>query len=460
MNLTLDDTKHFYQNSLIASYIEGVCVSGNSVPVTRPSYLFNFNVHSKCHRKLVTSACSLFGDSYFISLFNKFRNFVGMVRHSPKKLKVFKYLFCYLLDCYSKQKVCVISRSSSSYDGRVAASVADFFESEGLAHNIVGYSYNDENGIASSVIPTQLFIDECTRHNVTYSLEKNVPFIEVRDELKKPKDIDLIKKEAPTAFSNAAKPARVYNKLWLNHTASFLNGFELNPFAKRIFNNDLYHGGRFYCHFQNLPSKERANLLIDNEKTVELDFKAMHINILYSLANKSLKSDPYSVDGIDRKVMKLLMLRLVNTNNLAGFKTVVTLSGNPKNKMRYDEYRRDLMQYELGKISIKPAHPFAFGNFIPGVTDHLTGDEALKIITKKHKAIRHMFGTDRLGTKLQNIDSNVMAEILVNLSQKDIPALPVHDSVIVRESDQAIAHDVMKKAYLKIMKHDIDVTRK
>ncbi|WP_146145179.1 hypothetical protein [Photobacterium aquimaris] len=465
---TFEDTKNFYQNSLIAPYMEDVSSVRLSVTVPRPSFLFDLNSPSKKKglRKLVSSDCSLiFGQDFFSSLYSKYRSYVGMVRHSPKKLKVFTHLFCYLLDCYDKQKVCVLARSSASYDGRVAASVADFFESEGLAHNIIGYSYDnsDENGNASSIIPTQLFIEECTRHNVVYSLKNDIPFIEVRDDEKQSLDIDLIKKEDKKNFNMVAKPVRNHNKLWLNHTAT-LNGFELSPFAKRIFNKDLEHGGRFYCPFQNMPSSDRDNILIDGEKTVELDFKAIHINILYSLANKQLKGDPYLVDGIERKVMKSLMLRLVNSESISGFKAIITKSGNPKNKAIYAQYCRDLLLYDqektLANEYVKPRNPFPFENYIPGIPDDVTGDDVYKIITDKHHVIAHMFGADLLGTRLQNIDSNIMAEILMNLAKQGIPALPVHDSVIVKESDQAIANDVMKKAYFKIMKHDIDVTTK
>ena len=180
-----------------------------------------------------------------------------------------------------------------------------------------------------------------------------------------------------------------------------------------------------------------------------------------------MKGDPYLVDGIERKVMKLLMLRLVNSKSISGFKSIITKSGKPENKAIQAQYERDLLHYEQekeqGNECVKPLNPFIYDShetFIPGIPDGLTGDAVYKIITDKHHAIAHLFGAENLGTRLQNIDSNIMAEILMNLAKQGIPALPVHDSVIVKESDQAIANDVMKTAYLKIMKHDIEVTTK
>jgi hypothetical protein len=91
----------------------------------------------------------------------------------------------------------------------------------------------------------------------------------------------------------------------------------------RVFNNgDLANpkfnqGGRFYGGWwQQIPSEYRSRLRIDGKKTVELDYSAMHFYMMYSekgLATPT--SDPYTVDGIDRKSAKVALNIALNASS-------------------------------------------------------------------------------------------------------------------------------------------------
>ena len=438
----------------------------NVVPLPNSAvFLTSFAEHNALERQDVNTITIKKGKHFIDYLFRSFLMINSLVyKNAKKRKKAFIDFFISLLHAHENNSVIAYTRKTVTKHGKYNAMFARFFATKGYAFNLIGaksFGMNgSDSGITSWSMPTPALIAACELNDVVYSIKKEIPLVIIRDANKKDLKNNDLKAFTKKDIEDAAKPVIAHNDTWKRHTATF-NDKKLNPFAKRVFNQDLEHGGRFYCPFQNMPSEDRAYIRIDGEKTVELDFKAIHINILYSLANKQLKGDPYLVDGIDRKVMKLLMLRLVNSN-VGGFKSVITVSGNPENKAIYAQYERDLLHYEqekaLGNECVKPRNPFPFENFIPGIPDNLTGDDVYRLITDKHRPIAHLFGADQLGTRLQNIDSNIMSEILMNLAKQGIPALPVHDSVIVRESDQAIANDVMKKAYLKIMKHDIDVT--
>src|SRR4030095_8241907 len=53
--------------------------------------------------------------------------------------------------------------------------------------------------------------------------------------------------------------------------------------ARRIFAPDFSHHGRCYCAPQNIPSDARANMLINGEPCVELDYSAMHPTLAYNI---------------------------------------------------------------------------------------------------------------------------------------------------------------------------------
>ena len=55
------------------------------------------------------------------------------------------------------------------------------------------------------------------------------------------------------------------------------------------------------------------------------------------------------------------------------------------------------------------------------------------------------------GVKLQNIDSHIMDYILQHFSQKGETVIPIHDSVLVRESLKEELYGVMEDAYEHIM---------
>lgn len=63
-----------------------------------------------------------------------------------------------------------------------------------------------------------------------------------------------------------------------------------------------------------------------------------------------------------------------------------------------------------------------------------------------HSAIAEDFFTG-VGLELQNLDSMIMADILNQFLDKELPLIPVHDSVVVPQSYEDEAKKVMKKAY-------------
>ena len=56
-----------------------------------------------------------------------------------------------------------------------------------------------------------------------------------------------------------------------------------------------------------------------------------------------------------------------------------------------------------------------------------------------------------VGLTLQNIDSKIMDDILTNLRKLGIPALPVHDSVIVEKGFEEELKHQMVSCYKKVM---------
>lgn len=381
---------------------------------------------------------------------NLFCLFFNKNKLSKRFIECLDSFLANLLNAYSTMSQLLYSRRGSNCDYRYVVKVVDYLAHHGYVLNIIGKD-NEYQGNSSWLIPTSKLCTQFESFKIRAALKKNSPMIEVRDKDKKPLSLNRFKRRQARLFRESSEPVQVYNNLWLKHDAT-LNGRVLIPFMKRKFNGDLNHGGRFYDASHLVLSKElRPSILIDGEPTVEPDFKAMHFAILYALAGIQLEDDPYMVEGFERKTIKLVSLVLLNSEDLERFKANVTKSGNPKVKAAYDQYQKDrvifLQRSSQGLSCKEPNKPKSLHGFIEGMPDGIQGSELLEAINQRHNPIAHLFGTDKIGLKLQNKDSRIMARTITTLARKDIPVLPVHDSVRCRESDLEAVCEAMRESF-------------
>ena len=222
----------------------------------------------------------------------------------------------------------------------------------------------------------------------------------------------------------------------------------LYPSISAVFSRGNFDcGGRLYSivkrgiGWQNLSQEERHTITINGESTVELDFKALHISMLYAIMGIQIKEDPYTYFSTEmRSLYKTLMLRLLNARSIRGTlqsieRTLWTLKRKP---------------FILGKEM----------KFLKAVEKFKPNwDKLVSELMAHHKPIRRFFGSD-CGVYLQRLDGEMMLRILSTLTTEGIPALPVHDSVIVARSHQKRTIEVMQNVYRRYMGFDCIVEAK
>ncbi len=184
---------------------------------------------------------------------------------------------------------------------------------------------------------------------------------------------------------------------------------------------------------QELPKAVRERITINGSPTDELDFKSLHATMLYHMKGLQGSPDAYDIfpDAPDRwtlrKCVKLAFNRIINSENWKQAKGSIRECFNRDNP-------------ELGK-TLKRHFKTA------GAEDENEFVECLiSIIIKAHQPIKEYFCSG-IWKELQRIDADIMLLIISRLRSMNIPALPVHDSIIVRKQDASIAHDVMLSAY-------------
>jgi hypothetical protein len=189
----------------------------------------------------------------------------------------------------------------------------------------------------------------------------------------------------------------------------------------RVFNRGSFDcNGRAYgALHQKLPKELRPFIHIDGRPTLEIDFRAYHVIMLYHLKGIDYPEDPYTVcGGLEmRKAFKIASLIGINAPTIR------------------KAYRAILAKFEEENIPL------------PMVK------RPLKYLIETYKA-RHQPIADSIcsdvGIELQNIDSHIMNSILMRLMDMGILGLSVYDSVIVAEEFAEIARSVMIEEYQKV----------
>jgi hypothetical protein len=189
-----------------------------------------------------------------------------------------------------------------------------------------------------------------------------------------------------------------------------------------VFNRKSFKkGGRaFGATYQWLPKLIRKGIRINNENTVEFDYKAYHIRMLYHLNGIDYQEDPYIVCGGEkyRKAFKCASLVIINAKNETEAKSAI---------------RDELIDSKI---------PF------PDINNPLNW--MVDRFKEAHQPIAKFICSD-YGITLQNIDSHIMNAILMSLMNKGILGLSLYDSVIVAEQHQDILFQLMMDEYEKKM---------
>lgn len=182
----------------------------------------------------------------------------------------------------------------------------------------------------------------------------------------------------------------------------------------RVFNNGSFDlGGRFYGGWwMGLSKLDRTRLLINGEPVVELDFGGLHPRILHDRAGTPLHpdEDPYALPGrladVPRDLRKQAFAQLLNT------------SGN--------------IRAPRGAVARLPRR--------------VSWKQVVEAMEARHRPVAHWFRKGR-GLELQAIDARIADYVLIQMAQRGVPCLPVHDSFIVPAPRASILHEVMEASY-------------
>ena len=209
----------------------------------------------------------------------------------------------------------------------------------------------------------------------------------------------------------------------LNHQVvqrKFIDNGEVDSQGQPLFNS----GGRSYSAWSSLSgSDERRHIYIDGQKTVEVDYQASALNIIYkALTGVVYAGDPYTISVgnvlIPRHLVKQIATTSLNSNTVEGNSSAI---GNAYGKLDSSLKAEDKLKFSQYK----------------DIKKKITIKDILEAFLTKHYLIRHMFLRGKqVGNKVQCLESDLVFAVVNELTNRSIPTLTVHDSFIVKATDK------------------------
>jgi hypothetical protein len=192
------------------------------------------------------------------------------------------------------------------------------------------------------------------------------------------------------------------------------NGGRAQAQLHRVFHRgDFANGGRFYGgHWQNIPAEGgRDQITINGQPTTEVDYRGLHIRLLYQEASKQMPADPY--DFAPRDQAKLALLIAINARS--HISAVRALA--------------DALRGDAGF-----SDPFT------------TADRLLKAAKARHPDIAWALASDA-GVRLMRKDSELAERIMLETVRAiGIVPLAIHDSFIVPTNQEGRLVETMESA--------------
>jgi hypothetical protein len=206
------------------------------------------------------------------------------------------------------------------------------------------------------------------------------------------------------------------------------------------FRGDFLHLGRFYHQLSEWPLEKRKLIEVEGVPTVEYDFKALHINLLYANFTKTLcKGDAYAIPSypfnVDRDMGRRLAkvvanVGAINSPNIG--EAVNAINGAVRGYPDKD-----------GKW-IKPRRP-ELREWCEAKGIHIT-KETVQSFVEYHKEIsEYLF--DGHGLVLQRMDSAILRRVLLSFVDAAMWIVPFHDSFRVQVYHEAKLINEMRKAF-------------
>ena len=187
-------------------------------------------------------------------------------------------------------------------------------------------------------------------------------------------------------------------------------------------------GGRLYSqgkeNYQQMPGTERLKMTIGGEAVCEIDIRASFLTIFHARQGQPLnqKSDPYVLPGLGKTARDAV-------------KTFITTTfGNSQFPAKWSQ--RAVMEYtERTGENLSKVYPVV---------------KIREQIAKSYPLLGALCRNAKkppIWAELMFLESEAVIKTMIALQGRDVPSLSVHDSLIVQQSQEALATKLLAESY-------------
>jgi hypothetical protein len=232
----------------------------------------------------------------------------------------------------------------------------------------------------------------------------------------------------------------------------------------RVFHDgDTKLGGRFVgAWYQNIPRNYRERIWIAKPgahpaPTREIDFSEMQPRMLYAKAHVPCLCSPYEIYPADpaanaasRDAIKILLLPMLNAEDRG------KALGAARNEVRdrFADWWPDNYPGEAPPMSVDQMGKAMW----PGCKPL---HELINDIEAAHRCIIDRFYNPRIGKELMYDEARIAEAVMVRMIRSyGVPALPIHDSFVVRKGYEDMLEQFMEDAFRELFPNVHDVPTK
>jgi len=217
---------------------------------------------------------------------------------------------------------------------------------------------------------------------------------------------------------------------------------------EKLENKDFIFGGRIYGPWASASGNDRKTILINGEETIEIDRTASHINAMYQFVTGSpyQYGDPYHLE-VDGLVIPRFIVKKYSSLMQGSKPGYQSTAMRVTRSFREDAEKKNAKQSDIDNYQI----------FLEWKKRY-TPTKIIDSFLLKHSNISDYYRRGKAwGDAISCWESDIMFEVLVDLTDKGIPSLSVYDSVIVQKRHQDYVEKIINTMEYQDRKHLRDI---
>jgi len=250
---------------------------------------------------------------------------------------------------------------------------------------------------------------------------------------------------------------------WISYATNPETGnrivFQPNVCLRQIYSEQLFQGGRLYSwgalDGQSMSKEQRQTIKIDGKSVAEIDSQCHNIRLVYHLSNIDERGDVYWPEKI---FSNYYSFKNINPDKL---KIVRDFVKKCTNIVLNNSTRKTAVQAICGELNNDENKHREFLKTLIFKTENTDVNGIIDRLIQVHpKKVSDKFFIN-YGMELMRIDGLIMLYTLNELVvERKKPALAIHDSLVVKQTDLKKAQRIFSENYRKFMLYKPVINRK